>query len=115
MKIDRVGISIRRFSRHLNLELIVWMTGLIYLAIINPAGEKHLSFCVFRLLGVDFCPGCGLGRSISFLLHGDLSASWQAHPLGVFALVILVLRIVVLIKARRPSIQPEKIATILRK
>lgn len=30
------------------------------------------------------CPGCGLTTSWTSLLHGDLAASFQAHPFGPF-------------------------------
>ncbi|HEX7401623.1 MAG TPA: DUF2752 domain-containing protein [candidate division Zixibacteria bacterium] len=36
--------------------------------------------------------------SISYLLHGDLVDSWNAHPLGLFALPVLFWRIFSLIR-----------------
>jgi hypothetical protein len=76
-----------------NLEAFMWIGGLTYLALINPYSGGHLSLCAFNLAGIDFCPGCGLGMSISLLFHGDIAASFSAHPLGIFALIILVYRI----------------------
>jgi hypothetical protein len=36
------------------------------------------------------CPGCGLTRSVVYLAHGDLAASWQTHRLGwLFGVLIL--------------------------
>ena len=32
------------------------------------------------------CPGCGVTRAFSLLLHGDLAAAWQMNP--VFCAVI---------------------------
>jgi hypothetical protein len=58
-----------------------------------PATDAHYSFCLFKVLGFNFCPGCGLGHSISYLFHGEVRASLSAHPLGIFAVIIILLRI----------------------
>ncbi|WP_242689299.1 DUF2752 domain-containing protein [Pedobacter sp. SYSU D00535] len=50
------------------------------------------------MAGFSWCPGCGLGRSIIFLLHGELLASLNLHYFGLPALAILVLRIYTLTK-----------------
>lgn len=87
-----------KLIRKINLEALAWLIGLLYLALINPASANHFSFCIFKLLGFELCPGCGLGLSISFLLHGDFVNSFHAHPLGSIALVILIFRIFSLLK-----------------
>lgn len=74
-------------------EIIVWITALVSLALMNPGLSTHYSFCLFKFLGIKFCPGCGLGHSISFLLHGDLHESFSAHPLGIFAVPVILFRI----------------------
>jgi len=51
-------------------------------------------------MGITWCPGCGLGHSIAFLLHGDLRNSFHAHWLGVPALIIILYRIFDLISQR---------------
>jgi hypothetical protein len=76
------------------LEAVIWTAGLIALACYHPETEVHVSLCPLANLGFDFCPGCGLGRSISHLFRGQFMASFQAHPLGIFAVIILVYRIV---------------------
>ncbi len=68
-------------------EAAFWLSGFIFLALIDPSGA-HLSICPLHYLEV-YCPGCGLGRSISYLLHGEVLASFQTHPLGVVATLIL--------------------------
>lgn len=42
-----------------------------------------------RLFGVS-CPGCGMTRSVTHLLHGRLAESWTTHRLGwlMFAAII---------------------------
>src|SRR5688572_6439077 len=74
-------------------ELVIWIVGLTSLAFIDPH-QAHYSFCPLNNLGFDFCPGCGLGKSISFLFRGDLKASVDAHWLGGFAVIVLSFRII---------------------
>jgi len=76
-----------------NFELIFWLTAILSLAIFNPAAEIHFSLCVFKLLGITWCPGCGIGHAISWLLHGNLSASFKAHWLGLPSLTVIFYRI----------------------
>ena len=68
----------------------------MYLAIISPV-ESHFSFCLFKQLGINWCPGCGIGSSISYVLHGDIIKSFQTHILGTFALLVIVYRVLQLI------------------
>lgn len=79
-------------------EISCWLGALLYLALIDPAASDHFQLCVFKWLGFSFCPGCGLGHSVSWLLHGNLVMSWQEHPLGIFALLVLIHRIYILLK-----------------
>ncbi|MDV3310092.1 MAG: DUF2752 domain-containing protein [Cyclobacteriaceae bacterium] len=76
----------------------MWTAGLVALAINDPYSGEHFALCPLYLAGFDFCPGCGLGRSISYLLHGDIAHSLSMHPLGLFALIVLSYRIVQLIR-----------------
>lgn len=80
--------------KNIEWEGVLWLTGLVYLFIINPYHVQTYSFCPYHNLGIDFCPGCGLGRSISLLYHADFINSFKAHPLGIFALVMISYRII---------------------
>lgn len=82
-----------------NLEVLIWIAALVYLAIYNPYLRTDFTFCPLKNLGFTFCPGCGLGRSISFILHGDLISSFKTHVFGVPALVILIQRIITLVRS----------------
>jgi hypothetical protein len=79
-------------------EITFWASALLLLAVMPPGADPHYSFCVFKMLGINFCPGCGLGHSISYLFHGNLQASLSSHPLGIFAVVIILSRIFKLIQ-----------------
>ncbi len=83
-------------------EAVLWIAGLIYLFIINPYEAQHYTFCAFKLVGIDDCPGCGLGNSISMILHGDLTSPFSSHPLGIFALTVIVFRIFTLLSNSNP-------------
>lgn len=87
----------KTIKKYFSLELFFWVIALIYLALINPA-EQHFSFCVFKHLGISWCPGCGIGHSVSYLLHGDIIKSFHMHMLGTFALLVIVYRVLQLIK-----------------
>ena len=71
---------------------------LLFLVFIYHPGESHFTICPLANLGIEFCPGCGLGASISYLFRGDFILSIQSHPLGIFALIIITLRIISIIK-----------------
>nr|WP_255710078.1 DUF2752 domain-containing protein [Pontibacter harenae] len=64
----------------------------------EPTGKHAFSFCPFSWVLEQGCPGCGLGHAIAFLARGELAASWQSHPLGVPALVIICYRVAVLVR-----------------
>lgn len=83
--------------RKFPLEALTWTIGLVTLAFLDPHVSHH-SICPLKNLGFDFCPGCGLGRSIAYLMDGELRMSFITHPLGAVVFVSLVFRIFELIK-----------------
>ena len=90
-------LNITKIINH-NREATMWFISLIYLMFINPYELNHFSFCLFNIIGIDFCPGCGIGRSISMIYHGDIWGSLKMHPLGIFALTMIFYRIVTLLQ-----------------
>jgi hypothetical protein len=90
--------SISDLCRRINLEALIWIAGLLFLALTYPDSSSHSSLCIFKNMGFRFCPGCGLGHSISYFLHGDVARSLETHPLGIFATVVLMSRIFSLLK-----------------
>jgi hypothetical protein len=88
-----------------NLEAIMWSIALLYLTFINPYELNHFSFCLFNIIGIDFCPGCGIGRSISMIYHGDFLGSLKMHPLGIFALGVIFYRIVTLLQKNKLNLK----------
>jgi hypothetical protein len=77
-------------------EVVIWITGLILLPFAYHT--DGISICPFHNLGLTFCPGCGLGKSIVYIFHLDFYNSFDAHPLGIPALLIILHRIYTLLK-----------------
>ncbi|MFN3872035.1 MAG: DUF2752 domain-containing protein [Ignavibacterium sp.] len=94
----RLKKQIVLFYKILTLEGIIWLISLIYLATISNQSEQHFTICPLSNLGFEYCPGCGLGRSISMILQGDIIQSFDFHWLGVPALIIILFRIFQLIR-----------------
>jgi hypothetical protein len=86
-----------KINQIIPLEAMIWLLGLILLALLNPNNNQALfSLCIFHHIGWENCPGCGLGTSIALIFRGDFYNSIQTHALGIPTLIILVHRIIVL-------------------
>jgi hypothetical protein len=83
-------------TKRVSPEAVIWLAALAGLAIVNPETGPPFTICPLANMGLEFCPGCGLGRSVSYLFRGEVAASWHAHPLGIFAVIVLSYRIVLL-------------------
>jgi len=93
--------KIKQLWKIVGLEASAWIVGLFYLALINSPEATHFTICPLSNLGFEFCPGCGLGNSISYLFRGDFASSFHSHPLGIFALAIIIFRIITIINNNR--------------
>lgn len=83
------------------LELIFWITAVLLLAFAEPevhGQQHHFTLCPLANMGLDWCPGCGIGRSITQFLRGNPVESIRQHWFGIPALMIIIYRIVTLIK-----------------
>src|SRR5690554_3466874 len=89
--------NLLRKIKQLPLELAFWCIALTSLWWLDPYGS-HYTLCPLHQLGIEWCPGCGLGRAISLLMNGEVAASWQLHPLGGFALAVILYRIFEILK-----------------
>ncbi len=84
------------YTIHINrkqLEGFIWVAALTALIFTDPHQESHYSLCLIKNSGLGFCPGCGIGHSISFLFRGEITQAFKSHPLGFFAVIILIFRI----------------------
>ncbi|PWV53973.1 uncharacterized protein DUF2752 [Chitinophaga sp. S165] len=102
-------MQIKAYIQRINIELIMWPAALLLLFFMDPGQHNGESFCLLKRLEIPWCPGCGLGHSINFLLHGEWSASLKSHPLGPFAVIILTYRTFQLAKLQWQSFAELKI------
>lgn len=90
--------SFRTIRQLIPLEAIIWILALVLLMINDPGYAQAASLCPFHNMGLGFCPGCGIGISISHAFRGQFEASINSHPLGIVAILILTSRIFTLLK-----------------
>ncbi|MEI7906308.1 MAG: DUF2752 domain-containing protein [Bacteroidota bacterium] len=79
-------------------ELSMWCIALVFFIINDPHAVSSFFLCPLHNLGYNFCPGCGLGHSLSLFIHGYIAQSFSAHPLGIPAAFILLHRNLTLIQ-----------------
>ncbi len=90
------GIKYSYKTKH--LEAWFWITAIIILAFSDPVANGHSSLCLIKQLNLGFCPGCGLGHSIAWIFRGEIIKSFQSHPFGIPAIIILMTRSFSLLK-----------------
>lgn len=81
-----------KYVKNFPLELLFWAIALLLLATANP-NMHHFTLCPLANLGFNWCPGCGLGRAITALFHGNVTASFRLHWFGIPAVLLIVHRI----------------------
>lgn len=65
--------------------------ALLLLAAALPSQGAGVPICLFRYLTGLPCPGCGLTRSFSCILHGDFARGYDYHPFGYLLLPLFFL------------------------
>jgi len=78
------------------LEGVKWtqlISLLAFVFILWAASVFEFVICPFRHIFGFSCPGCGLTRASTAMLHGDWARMWALHPLAplLFPLMALVL------------------------
>ncbi|MEP2446384.1 MAG: DUF2752 domain-containing protein [Balneola sp.] len=75
-----------------HIEWVAFTTGLVLMATMDPLSTGS-SLCFFEFIGIEFCPGEGLGHSIAWLFRGEFNNAVNANLFGIPAVLILSLRI----------------------
>lgn len=91
---------------HSHFELLFWIGALIGLYFLTE-NKTAVSLCPFSLLGLGHCPGCGIGHAIHYALYLQLSVSFHHHPLGIFAVMIIFIRIKQLTYTQKPVYETQ--------
>jgi len=65
--------------------------ALVLLAAALPSQGAGVPICAFRYLTGLPCPGCGLTRSFSCILHGDFARGYDYHPFGFVLLPLFMM------------------------
>lgn len=73
------------------MEITAWVLALVALFFMNEEAYQE-SLCLFRFIGFERCPGCGLGHAIHAALHFNFAESIQSHLFGIPAIGILLQR-----------------------
>jgi hypothetical protein len=84
-------------TKKIPLELLFFSAALVLLFFLDDK-QPHVSLCPLAAIDFKYCPGCGLGHAIHYLLHLKFQQSWNAHPLGYFAVPVIIYRMYSLIK-----------------
>ena len=81
-------MTLKVLNRAIDAAALLWFPiGLALVWTLTPRLDDMYAVCVFqKALGYP-CPGCGMTRSVGYLLHGRIVDSFALHPLG--ALTVL--------------------------
>lgn len=88
-------------ARVVHQSMFWFALALLIIAAVSPPDGLGLIACPFRAATGLPCPGCGVTRSVTLLLRGRVSESWEMHPFGLPILFVLVTIIGVGLMARR--------------
>jgi hypothetical protein len=80
MSRDLIFQTITTIKKH--FEQILWIAALLFLYFMDVSTKAN-SFCLFRLIGLESCPGCGIGHSIHYVMHLQFRQSFYEHILGI--------------------------------
>lgn len=74
-------------------EVLCWLLALVALAVADPQTSPHFTLFWPSWFFDVRSPGYNLGHSVSYLLHGDIRSSLDAHWLGIPTALVLAHRI----------------------
>lgn len=85
------------------IALGAFLFVLLVLVFVDPRTAPYAPVCVVHAMTGLHCPGCGTGRALHALVHGDLQRALRLNVLVVAAIpVFLVLALCVALRPERP-------------
>ncbi len=80
--LDEPIIEHAAYLRWFGRTSVIVAVAALFLAVVHPPEGLGLPICWLKASTGIPCPGCGLTRSLSATLRGDLSSAWKLHPFG---------------------------------
>lgn len=84
------------------LALGAFSAVLLVLVFVDPRTARFAPVCPFHRVTGLWCPGCGTGRALHALVHGDLARALRLNALAVAAIPVF------LALALRAALRPEE-------
>lgn len=97
-KFEKIISGIKRLFSVREIEALIWLTAIFLLAISDPYNPRHFTLFLPSILFDIPSPGYNLGHSIAFIFRGEFTKSFEAHPLGIITLFLLIYRIIYILK-----------------
>ncbi len=85
--------------------------GVLLLAVWTPS-DDGFTICPFARATGHACPGCGMTRALSALLHGRVPDAWSYHPLAGLFLVELAVAWAWWVGVRAGRLRPPSIRLV---
>jgi hypothetical protein len=85
-------------SKRTFLEALTWIIGLSAVGFADPTAPSAIDLCLFKAIGLNGCPGCGLGQAMGYLFRGEWLLAIQTHWFSPVVLGILLTRIAQLLR-----------------
>lgn len=102
MSLGEIGRRLRGRRAQALLALGAFGAVLAVLAVVDPRTAWFAPRCPFRLATGLFCPGCGTGRALHAIVHGDLAAAVRLNILAVAAIPVFLALVL------RAALAPER-------
>jgi len=102
VSLGEIGRRLRERRAQALLALGAFLAVLAVLSVVDPRTAWFAPRCPFRLVTGLFCPGCGTGRALHAIVHGDLAAAVRLNVLAVAAIPVF------LALALRAALVPER-------
>jgi len=68
---------------------LLFLAPVLLMVIPTSTIESGPTLCLFKLIFGVRCPGCGMTRAVSAMMHGDVTAAFAYNRLIVIAFPIL--------------------------
>ncbi|BCS34274.1 membrane protein [Luteitalea sp. TBR-22] len=76
-------MAVRRTPGTVAAAIVLLLSATAVLYAVDPTQHRLTLPCPYLTLTGYACPGCGLTRSLHFLLHGDLARAFSFNPWGL--------------------------------